>query len=245
MKKVFALILSVILLFSCSVATADVLSSDWQSASDDELAAAVSAINAELAARKAASVPAGDVITLTGSGTAIESIEIPFQPARVTIESDKPITAKLTGRFDTDFDGSYSGFAQELIGETGKYTCLINGDGAWTLTVEPMTMIGAVPALSGSKSTISDGFTLNDPVIVHVKAGQNTGDGFGYFSVYLYYHDEYGWSRATSYSIHEFLIGSNTIDKDLILQPYAYSNPDMYALYVFDDIGVEWSIEVK
>lgn len=244
MKRFIAALLTLMLCTTC--AFADILSDGWQNADDAEIRAAIAELNAELAKRNATTQSPEGTITITGQGTAIQSVDVPFSPAKAIVESDQGIYVTLTSRIDTRLDGTDSGYALALLHDTGTYTCLVNGEGNWQLTFEPIVVVDYIPLpLQGTRSYVSDGFMLTDPIIIHVKAASDTHGNIGYFKAILFYHDEYNWHYTSGEYAEEFMTGSTAFEKDVILKTETYSEPDMYVLYVIDDVGVEWSIEAK
>lgn len=100
---------------------------------------------------RAAAAPGGEAITLSGSGTTIQSgVEITQVPARVTVQS----TVKLTLSDKYDYSSQYT-WACEGIGNACTYEALIEGDGDWTITIEPLKDGGDI-SCEGEGPYVSD-----------------------------------------------------------------------------------------
>lgn len=240
MKKMISIILLACMLLPVC-AFADVLSDGWKDATDDELEAAISTISEELSARRNAALSENDVVTLSGSGTAIENISIPFSPSRVTLACSESATGKITGGSrDLDINAYRTGYDQEVYDEIGAFSFLIETEGDWTLTAEPLPSMAGLTEISGNDSMISDYFVLKEPIIAHITTG--TASDLNSFMVQLVYCNSDGQWNTRSLGV-PFISKGESLDYDFIIQPL--KGIELYAIRVYSNLILDWTITAK
>ncbi|NLV59222.1 MAG: hypothetical protein GXY67_10715 [Clostridiales bacterium] len=243
MKKLLALALALVLVtFS---AAADTLSLDLETATLDELQAAQSILSQRISKLRAAAAPAGETITLSGSGTSILSgVEVVQIPARVTIQGAVKVTltgGKLDRTFNSwaDEEGSC-----EVLTEAGTFDALVEGKGEWTLAIEPLKEGGTIE-LSGVGPYVSDFFPLSAATIVHVVMDASASDAW---SASLYLHMGHQYSNIEAWD-EELVTGDGLFSAPLKLEGDGIVKPvgDRTQYYWIVDVpaGAEWSITVK
>ncbi len=244
MKKMFALLLA--LLLPVTGALADVLTDDWRGADDAEIQAAIDELNAELQSRTATRDPS-EAVTISGHGTSVEQIAVTGIPARITLTcTDKEMynPVKISGGSkDIELNPYGSGIAEALVSEEGSYTAMIETSGDWTLTVEPLSMIGMFTGFSGNCSVFTDMFTLTGPTIATV-AVDPSNDSLGSFIVELWYCTEQEWKRSYDSSLIAELTKGEAYSYDMILKPIDGATAYAIRLYSSYD-GLGWSITAK
>lgn len=243
MKKLISLVLVACFLSPLAV-LADVLSPDWQNASLDELLSAQQQIGDQISALRAAEKPAGEAIELSGTGTSIlSSVEIPQVPARVTINGNVKVTM-TGGRYDQTFNAWQYDFSCESLTEAGTYDLLIEGEGSWSIAIEPLKE-GGTMALSGNGPYISDFFELSAPTIVHCSMDASKTDGY-FASLYTKLGHQYSnIENWTSDTVVGDLVSGNQLklEADGIIKKEG--NRTQYYWIIDVPIGTEWSITTK
>lgn len=242
MKKVFCILLALLML--PAAALADVLADHWQEAGTEELLAALTDLNNEISARRAAEAQTVENIELNGNGTSIiTEIEVIEGPVRVTFSSDKE--AKLTlsgGKYDHVYNNNTAGKTIKLLGEEATYSALVETSGAWTLLIEPIAAGQTLP-FSGSGDAVSDFFELSTPMIVTVSWDASASTAWSN-SLYVYLCHQYSnipdWQSEPLAS--EFPIEKKG-SMDVILKPT--KGRTEYCLSVETSEDVQWTIAPK
>ena len=240
MNKILA-ILMVLLICLPSAALADVLADGWQDASMDELLDAQQDINNRISELRAAEAANVDAVKLSGSGTDIVSeVVIPFAPARITITGSG--TFKLSGGTDTTFTAK--GYQQDSLTKSGTYQLLVEAEGDWTFTAEPIAAGGTLP-LSGSGPFVSDFIELPQAMIVTLTGEPGTMESLvSNFIVHLNHEyenlDLWGYDALSN---ELFTKSTESFTADVILQPV--DGRTEYFISITCDPGVEWSITPK
>lgn len=242
MKKIFCLILALLTL-AASPAFAQVLTIDLETASIEDLTAAQTQIADRISQLRAAAAPAGEAITLTGSGTSILSgVEVAAVPARITIEGAVKLT--LSGKYDHTFNYTQQPFTCDVITSAETFDALVEGDADWTITIEPIKEGGSIQA-SGTGPWVSDFFLLDSAAIVTVTADPSQMDALLTNVIFQIYQPlKYIGTYSPDSLTNELLTASNgSFTADVIIKP-----DDGQALcfwYVNVAPGVQWSINVK
>lgn len=241
MKKLLSVLLALCLALPLA-ALASVLSDTWQDASLSELQDAQLKIAERIGQLQAAEIPEGEAIVVQGSGTDIKTgIKVDFSPSRITFKGEGKV--ELTGgKYGVNMNAP-NGLMVQNMEETGDLSALVEANGDWELTIEPIKMGASLP-MSGSGPFVSDMFELPGPMIVTVSAKMTEGDNSSNFITKLHY--EYkninGWSGDSL--TNEILWGKNeSYGSDLILKPQNSKN--RYFLSIYCQPGVEWSIAPK
>lgn len=243
MKKLLVLTLCLLL---CAPATAlcDVLAHGWDAAPMEDLQEAQTALSNRISELRAAAASDVERIELSGTGTAILSdVVIPFAPSRVLIECDGSTSAKLTGGA-YDYTFTASGYSADFFDQTGTFGLLVEADGAWSFTVEPVKYGGTLP-MSGSGPFVSDFFDLPAPIIVTLEAGKGTMSAMlsnMIVNLHCQFKNMDMW-QGDSLSNEMISDSSEPVLLEAILQPV--EGRTQYCISVTCQPGVEWSITPK
>ncbi|MDD3212186.1 MAG: hypothetical protein PHY64_00835 [Eubacteriales bacterium] len=242
MKKLLSVLLALSLL--CSFAVAETLTIDLDTATIDELTAAQSAINDRISALRAAEAPAGEAITLSGTGTTIQSgVEVTQVPARVSVTG--PVEVTFTGgKYDYKFNNYEDDFSCEELTEAATYDLLIEGDADWSITIEPLRE-GGTMELSGTGPYVSDFFPLTGATIVHVTMDASM---LGSWSASLYLELGHQYSNISSWR-SDSVLGDSLFSDPLKLEGDAIIKPtdgrDQYYWIIDVPVDAQWSITAK
>ncbi len=242
MKKLLAVLLALALLGSAAIA--ETLTIDLKTATIDELTAAQTTIGNRISELRAAQTPSGETITLTGNGTTIQSnVEITQIPARVVVKGSVKVT--FTGG---DYDLTYNTWqAQEscaTLTDAGTYELLIEGDGDWTISIEPLKEGGTLEC-SGTGPSVTDFFPLTGSTIVHCVLDASMLDEW---SASLYVSIGYQYEGFDSWT-YDTVVGDTIFTNPLTLEGDGIIKPvkerDQYYWIIDVPLGATWSISVK
>ena len=242
MKRFFCIFLALLTL-AASPALAQVLTIDLDTATIEELTAAQAQIGDRISQLRAAAAPAAEAITLTGSGTSIISgVEIAAVPARVTVEGK--VKATLSGKFDLAYNIGKSSFSCDVHTYAGPHDLMVEGDGDWTVTIEPIKEGGSLVS-SGVGPWVSDFFPLDSAAILTVKADPTGMEGMlsnANFCLYqpLKYMNTYSYSALTNELI---TATGDAFVADVIAKPDEAGALCFWHVKVAP--GVAWSIELQ
>lgn len=240
MNKILSILVALLICLP-SVALADVLADGWQDASMDELLEAQQDISGRISELRSAEAADVDSVELAGSGTDIVSeVVIPFAPARITITGSG--TFKLSGGTDTTF--ASKGYQQDSLVKSGTYQLLVESEGDWTFTAEPIIAGGTLP-LSGSGSFVSDFIEIPQAMIVTL-AGEPGAMESSLSNFIVHLNHEYENLDLWGYDVLSnelFTKSTEPFSADVILQPV--DGRTEYFISVTCDPGVEWSIAPK
>ncbi|MEA4928559.1 MAG: hypothetical protein VB104_07775 [Candidatus Limiplasma sp.] len=183
-------------------------------------------------------------VTLSGSGTDILSgVAVPQVPARVTVIGNVSLT--LTGgKYEYDFNSDKAASACAPLTEAATYDALVEGDGPWTIAIDPLAQ-GETVAFEGTGPFVSDFFPLDAPHIITFSCTlPDVKDGFALSNVFLDLNYTNHWASASSNSLaNEMLSGGQSYTADLILKPEDGASNYYWSLAV--DPTVTWSIVLK
>jgi hypothetical protein len=242
MKKLLAVLLAFALLGSS--AFAETLTIDLETASIDELTAAQTTIGNRISELRAAQTPAGKNITLSGNGTSIQSgVEVTQIPARVVVKG--PVKVTFTGGdYDLTFNTWQAEESCETITDAGTYELLIEGDGDWTISIEPLKEGGTLEC-SGTGPYVSDFFPLTSSTIVHCLLDASA---LGEWSASLYVSIGYQY-EGYDYWTYDTVVGDTIFTDPLTLEGDGIIKPvrerDQYYWIIDVPLGTTWSISVK
>ncbi|HNW87942.1 MAG TPA: hypothetical protein PKJ47_13515 [Candidatus Limiplasma sp.] len=242
MKKLLALILALSLLGSSALAVT--VTVDLDTATLQQLVDAQTAIGDRISALRKAQAPASEGILLSGSGTSIQSgVEIAQVPARLTITGKVKVTLS-GGAFDYTYNSWQDSASCDAITEAGTFDMLIEGEGDWTIAVDPL-VDGGTLALSGTGPAVSDFFPLSAATIVHVVMDATTLDDYSaslYCKLGSQYENIDAWSEDT-------VVGDSLFSSPLKLEGDGIIKPvkgrDRYYWVMNVPIGATWSITAK
>lgn len=243
MKKLLALCALIALLLPV-VALADVLTSEWQEATLEELLQAQQEISNRISELRAAAASDVERVELSGSGTSILSdVVIPFAPSRVIVECEGETSVKFTGgAYDYTFDAKTH--EESFFDQTGTFGLLVESPSAWSIVVEPITAGGVLP-LSGSGPFVSDFFELPAPMIVSITVNASDMDAL-LSNLIVKLHHQYenidSW-KGDSLTNELLSSGNESFAADVILQPV--NGRDQYCISVTCEPGVVWSVSPK
>ena len=182
-------------------------------------------------------------ITLTGSGTSILSgVEVAAAPARVTVEGKVKLT--LSGKYDHTFNYAQESFDCDVLTSAETYDALVEGEGDWTITIEPIKEGGSMQA-SGTGPWVSDFFPLDGAAIVTVSADPSKMDALLTNVIFQIYQPlKYIGTYSPDSLTNELLTASNgPFAADVIIKPEDGQALCFWQVKVAP--GVEWSINVK
>ena len=242
MKKLLAVILAFSLLGS--VAFAETITVDLDTATIEELTAAQSAIGDRISELRAAEAPEGETISLSGTGTAIQSgVTVTQVPARVTVTG--PVEVTFTGGdYDLSFNLWQNDFSCEQLTDAGTYDLLIEGEGDWTIQIEPLKDGGTLEC-SGIGPYVTDFFPLSSATIVHCTMDASGVDAWS-ASLYTYLGYQYEGFDSWTY---DTVVGdyassdSFTVEGDGIIKPVKGRDRYFWIIDVPEDAS--WSISLK
>ncbi len=242
MKKLLAIILAFSLLGSAALA--ETLTIDLDKATIDELTAAQAAIGDRISQLRAANVPAGEAIKLSGSGTAIQSgVEVTQVPARIIVTGGMDVTF-TGGSYDLTFNLWQKAYSCEQLTEAGTYDVLVEGDGDWTITIEPLKDGGTLEC-SGTGPYVTDFFPLTGASIVHCVMDASTLDEW---SASLYTSIGYEYESFDSWT-YDTVVGDSVYSTPLKVEGDGIVKPvkgrDQYYWIIDVPQGASWSISLK
>lgn len=242
MKKILALLLALLLL--PAAALADVLAPDWKGATLDELLAAQAAIADQISQLRAAASDAAEALTFTGEGTSILSaVNVEHIPARVTINGAVKVTM-TGGQYDHVFNVWQDEMSCEVLTDAAEYDLLVEGTGAWTVTIEPLKDGGTLE-LSGAGPYVSDFFQLPSATIVVCSMDASKLDTW---SASLYIKMGHQYSNISSWA-EDSVAGDSLFSDPLKLTEEAIVKPtknrDQYYWIIDVPVGATWSITQK
>jgi hypothetical protein len=242
MKKLLAVILALALLFSAAVA--ETLTIDLSTATLDELTAAQTAIGNRISELRAAQAPSGESVTLTGSGTSIQSgVEVSQVPARVTVKGRVTVTF-AGGDYDMVFNSWQDAESCDSLTDAGTYELLVEGDGDWSVAIEPLRDGGTLEC-SGTGPYVSDFFPLSASTIVHCAMDASKTDSW---SASLYVSMGYQFESFDAWT-YDTVVGDSIFTDPLTLEGDGIVKPvkgrDRYYWIVDVPLGTEWSIHLK
>lgn len=218
----------------------DIKTLNLASLSLEELVTLQERITTRISQLRAANIPAGDVVTISGTGTTVlTNVNIPFSPSRVVIDSVSGLSLKMTGG---KWDRNYSGKQHvDYLSESAVFEALIETKDDWNVTFEPITEGGTI-SIKGEGSYVGGFFDIPNTTIVTIKAKAGNLDNYMCnFSAQVIYNSGYGWTY--DYHASELMTSNTTFEKDSILKPSKDTN--QYFWYIDCDPGVEWEITVK
>lgn len=242
MKKLLTLLL--VFLLIPAVSLADVLAPGWEDASLDDLLAAQAAIADQISQLRAASSDAAETLTFSGDGTTILSaVNVEHIPARVTING----TVKLTltgGQYDHVFNVWQDKMSCEVLTDAAEYDLLVEGTGAWTITIEPLKE-GGTMELSGTGPYVSDFFQLPSATIVVCSMDASK---LGKWSASLYVKMGHQYGNISSWTT-DSVAGDSLFSDPLKLTEEAIVKPTknrgQYYWIIDVPVGTTWSITQK
>ncbi len=211
---------------------------DLDAATQEELTQLQSQIADRLSALRMSETPAGEVIELSGEGSAIHPLSIPFSPARVTCTAQgQPGAFKLTeGLFPYSFETDST--RTDVVEEAGDYTLLVECAGQWNFRVEPLAPGGALEQ-KGKGFYVSDIFPLDGPTIVNFS--YQTAENGGNLIVYEYAVYEDG-EVISNLLINEMPRNNASGSVEKILETTGGATG--YFLTVYCDPATEWEISL-
>ena len=242
MKKLLSLVFAFMLCIP--VAFADVLSDNWQDAPMEELQEAQKLIGDRISELRAASTSAGEAMEYHGSGTSIISgVKVTQIPCRVTVEGAVKATFS-GGKYDHTFNAwQYAGSCEDLT-EAATYDLLVEGEGDWKITIEPLKDGGTIE-LSGTGPYVSDFFDLSSAMIVHVKMDASNTDEW---SASLYTKMGHQYSNIEAWG-NETVVGDSLFSSPLTLEGDGIVKPTgsrtQYYWIIDVPLDAEWSISLK
>lgn len=243
MKRIFCVLLTLLIL-AASPALAQSLTIDLETATIEELTDAQQQIGDRISQLRAAAAPTGEAVTLTGTGTAIVSgVEVAAAPARLTIEGKVKLT--LSGKYDHTFNITASNaFTCDVITTAETFDALVEGDGDWTITIEPIKEGGTLQA-SGVGPFVSDFFPLDSATILTVTADASDMDALLSNVIFnLYQPLKYVNSYSSDALTNELITANDgAFTSDVIAKPDEAGALCFW--YVNVAPGVAWSIESK
>jgi hypothetical protein len=242
MKKLVAILLALSLLGSAALA--ETLTIDLSKATIDELVAAQATIGDRISELRAAEASAGETISLSGTGTSIKSgVEVTQVPARVTVTGAVEVTF-TGGTYDMNFNLWQEAFTCESLTEAATYDVLVEGDGDWTVTIEPLTDGGTL-VCSGTGPYVSDFFPLADATIVHCVMDAS---GVVEWSASLYTSLGYEYESFNSWT-YDTIVGNSVYSAPFKLEGDGIIKPirgrDQYYWIIDVPVGATWSISLK
>ncbi|MCE5342331.1 MAG: hypothetical protein LLF96_01895 [Eubacteriales bacterium] len=242
MKKLLAVLLAFALLGSSAIA--EKLTIDLATATIDELTAAQATIGNRISELRAAQAPSGETITLTGNGTTIQSNVVVTQvPARVVVKGLVQVTF-TGGDYDLVFNSWQLQESCESLTDAGTYELLIEGDGDWTVSIEPLKEGGKLEC-SGAGPYVSDFFPLSSSTIVHCVLDASTLDEW---SASLYISIGYQFESFDSWT-YDTVVGESIFTNPLTLEGDGIIKPvkgrTQYYWIVDVPLGATWSINIK
>jgi hypothetical protein len=242
MKKFLALLVALSLLGSA--AYAETLKINLDNATLEELVAAQTAISDRISELRAKDTPTGEALTLTGTGTAIRSgVEVTQVPARVTVEGAVKVTF-TGGSYDLVFNSWQAASSCEELTESATYELLIEGDGDWKVSIQPLKDGGTI-ACSGTGPAVSDFFPLASSTIVHIAMDASKLDAW---SASLYASIGYQYDSFDSWT-YDTVVGETvytnplTFEGDGIIKPV--KGRDQYYWIIDVPLGATWEITVR
>lgn len=243
MKKIWCILLALLTL-AVSPALAQTLTIDLETATIEDLTAAQTQITDRISELRAATSPAGEALTLQGTGTSIISgVEVAVAPARLTIEGKVKLT--LSGKYDHTFNLSASNaYTCDVITSAETYDALVEGDGDWTITIEPLKEGGTLQA-SGVGPWVSDFFTLDSAAILTVSADPANMEALLSNVIFnLYQPLKYVKTYSADALTNELITStSGVFFSDVIAKP---DDPQAQCFWFVNVApGVEWSISRK
>ncbi len=243
MKKIWCILL-VLLTLAASPALAQSLTIDLETATIEELTDAQQQISDRISQLRAAAVPAGEAVTLTGTGTSIVSgVEVSAAPARLTIEGKVKLT--LSGEYDHTFNiAASNAFTCDVITKAETFDALVEGEGDWTITIEPIKDGGSLVA-SGVGPFVSDYFPLDSAAILTVTADASGMEALlSNVSFNLYQPLKYMKTYSRDILTNELITANDgAFTSDVIAKPDEAGA--MCFWYVDVAPGVAWSIVSK
>lgn len=242
MKKILALLLALLLL--PAAALADVLAPGWEGATLDELLAAQAAIADQISKLRAAASDAAEALTFTGEGTSILSaVNVEHIPARVTINGTVKVTM-TGGQYDHVFNVWQDEMSCEVLTDAAEYDLLVEGTGAWVVTIEPLKDGGTLE-LSGTGPYVSDFFQLPSATIVTCSMDASMLNAW---SASLYIKMGHQYSNINSWA-EDSVAGDSLFSAPLKLTEEAIVKPtknrDQYYWIIDVPVGAAWSITQK
>lgn len=244
MKKALALTLALLLALPAAALSAEILADGWQDAPLEELLAAQQTIADRVSELRAADAPPAEAVTLKGTGTSIvTSVEVPVIPARVTVKGSVKVTLS-GGSYDRSFNMWEESASCELLDEAGTYDVLVEGAGAWSVSIEPLKEGGTL-VLSGVGPYVSDFFPLASATIVHCVMDASKSDAWS-ASLYLKVGHQYtnidAWD--TNNVVGDSLFSAPLkLEGDGIVKPV--KNRSQYFWVVDVPVDASWSITLK
>ena len=239
MKKLVSIMLMIALVVPCA-ASAEVLADGWQNAGLDALIDAQEQIAKHIEDIRAENAVSADPLVLTGSGTTIvqEPLLIFDIPARIVVSGNVELT--LFGeQFDHEFNSDKRNYSCERFTYPGEYTALVEGEGEWEITIEPIKEGGTLE-ISGTGPYVSDFFDFDAPTIMHVVIDNASYSRMGIrMGHYLENIKDWGSDAVIKYDLY----GNDGVDEDVIIKPT--KGESMYYWIVDVPEGVEWSITAK
>lgn len=244
MKKLLALVLALLLV--AASAAAETITLNLETATLEELQAAQTAIGERISQLRAAAAPAGEAITLTGTGTAILSaVEVVQIPARVTVAGAVKVTLS-GGKWG---DHIFNSFAKaegscDVLTDAATFDALVEGTGDWSITIEPLKDGGTL-ALSGVGPYVSDFFPLDAATIVHAVMDASGTDAW---SATLQLHMGHQFSNIDAWDSDKvagdiLFAAPLKVEGDGIVKPTGTRT--QYYWIVDVPAGAAWSIAVK
>lgn len=243
MKKLLALCLCLTLCLPAA-ALADVLADGWQEATLEELQAAQQSVADRISELRAAETPAGDAVELSGNGVAILSdVAVEQAPARVTVTG----TVKATftgGSYDHSFNVWKNESTCEVLTEPATYEVLVEGEGDWSIRVEPLKDGGTLE-LEGTGPYVSDFFELPGSTIVHCVMDASNSDEWS-ASLYIKLGHQFGNISAWD---TDSVVGDSLFSAPLKLEGDGIIKPvkgrTQYYWLIDVPVGAQWAISLK
>ncbi|MEA5013147.1 MAG: hypothetical protein VB099_01180 [Candidatus Limiplasma sp.] len=252
MRKLLCLCLALLFCLP-ALALAETLSLDLTAATVEELEAARSAIDAQLAERQALETSAGSeaamkVIHYEGKGLSMIPLEsFPYYPCRMVFAVDAEGDAKIEvtgGKFDwrQGFTASKGNMSRVYSYDSTNYgadnvSLLVTTAGNWTLDIYPLFETGTT-TFAGQGNDVGDLFYLAwaIPVTISYDASNSKSD---YLTIELVTPSEYGYLR-------ERLFSESVGEKKGSLDVFIHSNDDRPCFYIVEcKPSTTWSIKPK
>lgn len=232
MKKFFVFLLALII--CSSVAIADTITVNLDSATADELKAARDSIDARLAEIRSEKAPTvDDGYIIKGKGTQIISnVEIKAELSRFNVHYKNEATVSC-------FNGNEELFIYDYIDQPQVIPMIIvESQEDWYIDVSPIGTMDS-PYISGKGSYTSDLFVVTPPTFVTVTLRDQVGY-FNYANVDLYYVDSMGEVWIEDWVVDTALAPAQI---DYIIKPKS----DVVAWFWSIDCSdnVEWTIAAK
>lgn len=242
MKRFLSLFVLCLLL--CSIAIADTVTVELDTASIEELMEARSLIDRRIAELSQDVTPESNPFILRGSGTEILQVNMTLEPLSrfvfICADDDAEYTITLNGE-----DKKWLSEAEYFETKSEISRVMVQSQEPWTIDVSPIGHIDT-PFISGNGNYVSDRFVIDSPSIVSVTFDYTAGGG-NYWnercSLVLYKIDSNG-------SVHaDYLVSSEEVYEGKTITVDAMVDIDDNTQHCFWGINcnskIKWAISDK